>query len=662
MRLGRALNRIAEIHPHFFNSFYRRVRVIREAPRPMPAAATVDITHRCSLRCPFCIAADVLDQREMSLAAFAQVAGHLKGIGRITLIGGEPFQHSEIEALAGLARRAAQEIEVFTNGLVLGSAPAQAGQRLRQRLPECSSDWLTLVLSVDPTHAGQMPEGRLAVAVEGLLNAEKEGGCRARFSVTHERLRTGAYIDTDVVRSTLAEVSPPLAELFMERLMEGRVHDTFYFNSVICSIPPSEAHRSDSPVAGRTTEFLRLEDLAFSPEVAISFDSQGTPVVYSSLASMWSSDPPGATRLGTLSEAGAHFMEWTLAGGVVPSGTGTAPGEEPPAAWRAAWDVAVALDDHEARSRLLRALPGCTAVFSWDGGRMLARKRAAALLATLGKGTGARVLRFGEEEGESRLDMLLFRELMSGLLIDDERREILVRDLARWLRRLLAACPDACCLPVYTGERELLGKRIPQHAGESAAMDRVHLPGETGFGPRDELVVRPLLELHPDGSLRLLFPGLSPLERPGPALPGTREPAVGRIAAMLEALCGAPVARAVLAEAGLADLVPDPAGVCEKMPLSLPGTDDLVAAFEECTFDRNRQRPDEENTELLALLLLHARERFPGPSVNSFATRALTWLERQERQGLSPTTLVLLREVKLRGRSGSRLARLLEKG
>jgi len=661
MRLGDALVRIAEVQPHFFNSFYRRVRVIREAPRPMPAAATVNVTNRCSLRCPFCIAADVLVGSEMAVETFDEIAHHLKGVGRMTLIGGEPFQHTALVTICELARAAAPEVEVFTNGLVLGGDPARAGTRLVYRLPEASADWLTLVLSVDPSHAAQMPDGRLAAAVEGLLAAEQEGLCRARFSVTHAALRTGTYIDTDVIRTVLGEVSAPLADLFMDRLMEGRVQDTFYFNSVICSLPPDPSHVGDSTEGKVKEEFLRLEDLVFSPEVAVSFDSIGQPVVFSSLASMWSADPPPATRLGSLEEAGTRFMEWALAGGVVPSGIGTTGAQGPPSQWREAWDVAVKLADGEARSRLLRALPGCTEIFSWDGGARLSRSRAQAVLELVEKGTGGRVLRWGEDEGECRLDMPLFRELMHGLLADDEKRTALVESLGEWLSKLTGEAGRCNGLPVYNGDREILGKRVPLHPGETHPVTRVHLPDEPGFGPRDEFVVRPVLELHPDESMKIGFPGLVAKESPGPVPADEIATAVKRLAGMVEALCGKEIAQDVLARSQAAQLLSQDGAEESPVPLAMPAEDDLVTAFQECTFDRNRQRADEDNPELLALLLLHGRTRFSNRSYNDFASRALTWLERLARIGLSPTSRTLLGDVKLSGRNKPRLARLLRR-
>ncbi|MBI5499283.1 MAG: radical SAM protein, partial [Deltaproteobacteria bacterium] len=299
MTLGNALRAAARVRPHFFNSFYRRVRVFREAPRAMGAAATVDLTHACSLHCPFCIAAGVRDRAAMPLGTFRRVARALSGVERLTLLGGEPFLHPQIAAVSGLAFRAAREVEIFTNGLALGTEPTAAGARINERLGDSGSDRLTVVLSVDPEHAGQMKPGRLARAVECLLEAERQHVCRARFSITHPALPTGRYIDAATVRDAIAEVSPALGDLFVERLVTGEAQDAFYFNPVVCSRP------GEGGGAAPAAELLRLEDLVFSPEIAVTFGPRAGAPMFSALASVWSTDPPGATRLGDALDPGA---------------------------------------------------------------------------------------------------------------------------------------------------------------------------------------------------------------------------------------------------------------------------------------------------------------------------------------------------------------------
>ena len=657
MTLGETLVRLAKLHPHYFNSFYRRVRVVREAPQPMPAAVTVDVTHRCALQCPFCIAADVLDQRDMPPAAFELICEQLVGISRMTLIGGEPFQHPEFEAMVARARETAEEVEVFTNGLALGTNVPRASERLLSRLPAASDEWLTLVLSVDPGHASQMSPGRLRAVVDGLLLAASKGHCRARFSVTHPALSTGIYLDTDTVTTAIAEVAPKLADHFMECLDEGRVQETFYFNSVICALPPPEDLREDSTVSvAPGPEVLRLEDLLWSPEIAVTFNRDGQPEVFTSLASMWSNRPPAWTGLGRLEKAGAALLFRSLADNEALATLAMDPDSSLPAATHPGWAAAWSATGHEsAREELLRAWNSFHSILAWDGGSRLMQERAAQLAALIRTGIGDRVLRYGGDEGEGTLDGLEFRSLLDELSCS--RAELL--DLAEGTAAALAALfgePASFAAPVYGGARELLGKRVPQAPGERHALSRVHLPQEPGFTTRDELVVRPLLELFPGGRRRLLFPGIMAGDDRSPEAMLT---ALTRLLEMVTCLGGQRLSRAVL------ERLPGPLAnavlaLPEERAPEIVARDDLLSAFVECSFDRNRQRPDEGNGELLTLLLAHAGERFSEASVRAFSSRALTWLERLRRNNsLSPDTKARLAKLPRKGKDAQRLERLL---
>ncbi len=658
MTLGETLVQMAKLHPHYFNSFYRRVRVVREAPRPMLAAATVDVTHRCALQCPFCIAADVLDQRDMTDAAFERICQHLQGIGRLTLIGGEPFQHPEFAAMVTRARETAAEVEVFTNGLALGTKAPRAPERLLRHIPAAADSWLTLVLSVDPGHASQMTTARLQAVVDGVLLAASQGLCKARFSVTHPALATGIYLDTDTVTTAIAEVAPVLADHFMARLEEGRVQDSFYFNSVICALPPAEDLRSDSTIASAAgPEVLRLEDLAWSPEVAVTFDGEGAPEIFSSLASMWSKHPPEWTRLGSLQEAGAKLLRRSFADHEELAALAEESRSPLPAAthpgWAAAW--AGAADDWS-REELLRAWHPFHEIIAWDGGVSLSRKRAKRMVTLVAAGIGDRVLRFGGDEGVGVLDGWQLRGLIEGLTSTHAELLDLAEGTAHAVATLFGS-PANPTAPVYAGARELLGKRVPQAPGERHALARVHVPQEPGFSSRDELVVRPLLELFPGGRRRLLFPGITPGDEVGTTAVGG---ALTRLLEMLTCLGGQPFCRAVVAHLPVSLVGLSQEKPAERLPMAA-ATDDLLAAFVECSFDRNRQQADEENGELLTLLLTDAGERFSPASQRTFASRALTWLERLHRhQSLTPSAQARLAQLALKGKDAQRLARLLE--
>lgn len=657
MTLGETLVQMGKLHPHYFNSFYRRVRVVRETPQPMPAAATVDVTHRCALQCPFCIAADVLDQRDMSYTAFEQICQHLQGIGRLTLIGGEPFQHPQFTAMVVRAREAAAEVEVFTNGLALGTNATGASERLLRHIPEAADSWLTLVLSVDPGHAAQMSPGRLQAVVDGVLLAASEGLCKARFSVTHPALATGIYLDTDTVTTAIAEVAPKLATHFTQRLEEGRVQESFYFNSVICALPPTEGLRLDSTI-GNTAgpEVLRLEDLTWSPEVAVTFDGEGAPEVFSSLASMWSNRPPEWTRLGGLQEAGARLLRRSFAEhGELADLADECDGPLPPAthpAWAEGWAGAA---DEASRGELLRAWLPFHEIIAWDGGGRLTRERAKQMATLVAGGIGDRVLRFGGDEGVGVLDGLQMRSLVEQLT--DNHAELL--DLAEGTASSIAplfGSSDNLTAPVYAGARELLGKRVPQAPGEQHLLARVHLPQEPGFGNRDELVVRPLLQLFPGGRRRLLFPGITTGEENATVAVSK---ALNRLLEMVTCIGGQQFCQAVVAH-----LPESLASLSHELPTDrqpMGASHDLLAAFVECSFDRNRQQADEGNGELLTLLLAHGDEHFSPASMRNFTSRCLTWVERLHRhRALTSGARARLAQLKLKGKDAKRLARLLD--
>jgi hypothetical protein len=644
MKLGQALCRIAAVHPHYFNSFYRRVRVVRENPRPVPAAATVDVTHVCSLRCPFCIAAGVLGDREMDVATFASLAAELEGIGRLTLIGGEPFQHKGLSDLCRQARAAASEVEIFTNGLVLGTVPDAARERLLERIPDASKDWLTLVLSVDPDHASRMSEGRLELAVRAALALDRAGLGRARFSITHAALRTGSYLDTDTLVQAMQPVSPTLARLFPERLLEGRLQDTFYFNSVICG-------------AAEGGELLRIEDLAFSPEVAISFDTAGTPIVFTSLAAMWTGTPPPGAVLGTLSQATDRLLGHAGLSVAAPPSTNE---------WTRVFELAEGLADAPARDRLIRARWPLSDFESWDGGNALVRRRADALFQMLAHGVGGRPMQCGGDEAADGLEVPVMAALLARMSARPGWRDSLLRSLTSFVAGLFLDKAGRPRRPVYAGEREILGNRVPLAPGEELPINQVHLPGEKGFGPRHELVIRPRLIVLNDHELRLEFPGPRGIPAELPLPRRAMDSALGRVLSMVAALAGPEILRDTVAslpeplKAASARLPGAPSG-----GFSLLGTDDPVAAFHACTFDRNRQRSDEENAELLALLLARGRGRFSDLAWTRFVSAAMTWLERlpaptSPRSPIYPTARALLSRVESKGQPQRRIGKLLD--
>lgn len=650
MRLGEKLARLASVRPHAFNSFYRRVRVVRESPQPIPASATVNVTHRCSLRCPFCIAADVRQHRDMPLAVFRSICDELVGIGRLTLVGGEPFQHPGLAALLELARPAAAEVEVFTNGLFLGSNPDLAADRLLVLVPDASSDWLTLVLSVDPAHASQMGRQRLIQAVDGVLAAEFRGLCKVRFSITHQALESGVYIDSATVEAAIEEVAPRLARLFAERLVTGQVQNSFYFNSVICAQPPrTSSNTEDSTTALGNIEFLRVEDLLQSPEVAITFDQDNNVVVYTSLAAMWSNEPPAACRLGDLHEAGDRLLECSMP---IPQGMHaliSTPANDTTLAaralddidpiWLSAWQHAAAVDDKAAMDRIIRAAGTVIGVKIWDGGLAWADQQAKEIALFVRAGTGRATLRFGGEEPGETPDHLVVPRLFQILLSDESDAGAFAKQMASDLARLFVSSGRLALCPVFVGFRELSGRRVPLAEGESFPLSRVHLPSEVGFTQNDELVVRPVLQFSQGNPVRLLLPGIA-AARGGTV--ASRRMALARLMAMVRALTGERITRMLFNELSpFLHSINTPDKTAGHLD-SLDPTN-LLTAFSVCSYDRNRQSPDINNPELLGILHRMDCNRFSDTSVEQFKSRSWTWLETASREcGLSSTAKWLL--------------------
>ncbi|MBI5500708.1 MAG: hypothetical protein HY907_10740, partial [Deltaproteobacteria bacterium] len=327
--------------------------------------------------------------------------------------------------------------------------------------------------------------------------------------------------------------------------------------------------------------------------------------------------------------------------------------------WLAAWDLARGDGDGEAQARLLRAHDSFRRILSWDGGASASRELAGRALEFVAAGIGERSLRWGGDEGGGRLEMAVFRELAGRSAAGSWTAGV----LASWIGGLFRDARGGAALPVYAGERELLGRRTPLAPGETRGILRVHLPREPGFGARDELVVRPILVFHPGGRVELSFPGIAAAPAGTRAFARAAAPSLRRLLGLIAVGAGPVLASRVVRKLPpelRARLTADPAA--SDVRPALPGAGDLLAAFEECSFDRNRQRADEGNPELIALILRHAPERFPGAEVTSFAARAVPWLERAAHAGLSRTTKALLSGVEARGAVGRRLGRLVAAG
>jgi len=81
----------------------------------------IEITNRCNLACPFC-AASSRAQAAMPAAAFAEVLRTLTGVTRyISLhVLGEPLLHPEFDRLLALSHEHGMQVNLTTNGTLLG--------------------------------------------------------------------------------------------------------------------------------------------------------------------------------------------------------------------------------------------------------------------------------------------------------------------------------------------------------------------------------------------------------------------------------------------------------------------------------------------------------------------------------------------------------------
>ena len=81
----------------------------------------IEITNRCNLACPFC-ARSSRPQASMEAQAFAEVLNRIHGAARFIALHvlGEPLLHPEIERILALCREHGMQVNLTTNGTLLG--------------------------------------------------------------------------------------------------------------------------------------------------------------------------------------------------------------------------------------------------------------------------------------------------------------------------------------------------------------------------------------------------------------------------------------------------------------------------------------------------------------------------------------------------------------
>ena len=286
------LEGLQKLFPYYGNSFYAKGKVVKGGPAPLPANLILDITRCCSFGCEFCFATATRDRFDHTpLAALSELFKELKGIDKLTLIGGEPFEHPEIHKILALALRCAQkEVEVFTNGAAIPVEAGKARDWAASLVPAKATARMRLTLAADSWHKKRHGTQRFERLVETCLLFEQDARLSIMFNVTDPRIVSTDYLDLPVIRELLTELSPQLWDLFERRLYASRVEDSFYLNPVIV-----QGLQGEAPY----TEFLRAVDLLFHPENVVTFRN-GKSRLLRSLNAMWMEPIPTSLNVGEI--------------------------------------------------------------------------------------------------------------------------------------------------------------------------------------------------------------------------------------------------------------------------------------------------------------------------------------------------------------------------
>lgn len=286
---ARQLAALADADPLFFSSFYRRARFFAESPKPASAAVTLDVTTECPLRCDFCFAAGTQGaQRTLAPAQLAELEGELRGVPKVTLVGGEPLAHPQLGALLGLLRPHHRRLEIYTSGQAIPRDKAKRGEWMADRFGAWQGH-ATLTIAADRFHREQLGAARFREMIENALAAEREQWPVAvRFNVTDSALHTAGYLEPGQVESVLGELHEALVPAFRQALRGGAVDDHFQFNPLV-QLGRGQAWQG---------ELLQAEDSIFAPEFVVAPPHDGGFRVVSFLPATWLGELPEALQLG----------------------------------------------------------------------------------------------------------------------------------------------------------------------------------------------------------------------------------------------------------------------------------------------------------------------------------------------------------------------------
>jgi MoaA/NifB/PqqE/SkfB family radical SAM enzyme len=179
--------------------------VRRVLGRKSPFQMTFSLTNRCNFRCVYC-EIPLQEREEMSTAEWCRAADELKagGLGRVSLIGGEPLVRKDVGAIIRHLKSSGIHVAMNTNGWLVPSriedvalldlvcvtldGPPEVHDR--QRHPgsyERVIDALILLRSRGvPVVTMTVLTSNGAGAIDHVLNVASHLGCRAYFQLEHD--------------------------------------------------------------------------------------------------------------------------------------------------------------------------------------------------------------------------------------------------------------------------------------------------------------------------------------------------------------------------------------------------------------------------------------------------------------------------------------------
>lgn len=289
---AQVLQLLAAAEPLYFSSFYRRARLFRQRPKPVPAAAVIDLTTRCPLACAFCFAAATEhSQRSLNLDQLQALEEELSGLPHLQIVGGEPLTHPQWPQIARLLGQHHQRIDVYTSGVSFPLEKSKQQAWIERMFGEAAPQF-SLTLAVDRYHRDQLGPGHFDALVDALADLQQDQSFahpQVRWNVTDAALHTTGYLTPETVQRVLAGLHQRLPPLWQLSLQKGDFDETWQFNPVVRM----------GRASGGEGERLRAEDALWDPEVVLSPDGAGNVRWLGLLPATWMTEVPEGLELGS---------------------------------------------------------------------------------------------------------------------------------------------------------------------------------------------------------------------------------------------------------------------------------------------------------------------------------------------------------------------------